>query len=37
MTGCNENATLKIPIKNKKERLLKESLLVYVYYCLKII
>ena len=37
MTGYNENATLKIPIKIKKERLLNESLLIYVYYCLKII
>ena len=37
MTGCNENAALKISIKIKKERLLKESLLIYVYYCLKII
>ena len=37
MTGCNENAALKIPIKIKKERLGNEPLLIYVYYCLKII
>ena len=37
MNSCNENAALEIPIKIKKGRLLKEPLLIYVYYCLKII